>query len=264
MRIDASGNLLVGKTSTGISNSGFEVGQSGQINVTQAGAVVGRFNRKTSDGSILELQKDGAAVGSIAASTNLNIGSGGTRIWFRDGTKALRPVSTEVGNGSDGIINIGEVGGRFKDLYLSGGAYLGGTGAANKLEDYEEGTFTPTVIGSTTAGTATYSHQKGLYTKIGRAVTVQIYLNWSSGTGAGNLKISNLPFTQFSSSGYYASAAIGEYSNISGTAGHTLCGIGLPSTVDMQFSENDFNSAPTVTTYDAAGYIILTMTYMTD
>jgi hypothetical protein len=32
---------------------------------------------------------------------------------------------------------------RFKDLYLSGGVYLGGTGSANKLDDYEEGTWTP-------------------------------------------------------------------------------------------------------------------------
>jgi hypothetical protein len=28
---------------------------------------------------------------------------------------------------------------RFKDLYLSGGVYLGGTVAANKLDDYETG-----------------------------------------------------------------------------------------------------------------------------
>ena len=32
---------------------------------------------------------------------------------------------------------------RFKDLYLSGGVYLGGTGSANQLDDYEEGTWTP-------------------------------------------------------------------------------------------------------------------------
>jgi hypothetical protein len=32
---------------------------------------------------------------------------------------------------------------RFKDLYLSGGVYLGGTVAANYLDDYEEGTWTP-------------------------------------------------------------------------------------------------------------------------
>jgi hypothetical protein len=130
------------------------------------------------------------------------------------------------------------------------------------LDDYEEGTFTPTVIGDVTAGTATYSHQKGVYTKIGNVVTVQIYLNWSSGTGAGVLRFSNLPFTLYATSGFYPSATIGEYSNIAGTAGHTLCAIGLPNTVDIQFAENDFSSAPSTTAYDAAGYIILNMTYI--
>ena len=65
MRIDSSGNLLVGKTASGISNSGFEVGQSGQINVTQAGAVVGRFNRKTSDTVYFRSYRRRTTVGSI-------------------------------------------------------------------------------------------------------------------------------------------------------------------------------------------------------
>ena len=39
----------------------------------------------------------------------------------------------------DAATDLGASGGRFKDLYLSGGVYLGGTGAANKLDDYEEG-----------------------------------------------------------------------------------------------------------------------------
>jgi hypothetical protein len=37
----------------------------------------------------------------------------------------------------------GGVASRFKDLYLSGGVYLGGTGGENLLDDYEEGTWTP-------------------------------------------------------------------------------------------------------------------------
>ena len=161
-----------------------------------------------------------------------------------------------------GVISLGQAANKWKDLYLSGGVYLGGTGAANKLDDYEEGTFTPTVIGDATAGTATYSHQKGVYTKIGNVVTIQIYLNWSSGTGAGVLRFSNLPFTLYATSGFYSSATIGEYSNIAGTAGHTLCALGLPNTVDIQFAENDFSSAPATTAYDAEGYIILSMTYL--
>ena len=46
------------------------------------------------------------------------------------------------------------------------------------ISDYEEGTWTPTVIGSTTAGSATYTIQTGVYTKIGRLVTIQCRVNW--------------------------------------------------------------------------------------
>jgi hypothetical protein len=44
------------------------------------------------------------------------------------------------------------------DLRLTtGGLYVGGSADANKLDDYEEGTWTPAVIGTTVAGTATYT-----------------------------------------------------------------------------------------------------------
>lgn len=66
---------------------------------------------------------------------------------------------------------------------------------ANTLDDYEEGTFTPTAIGTTTAGTGTYVTQTGRYTKIGDVVTIRIRVGWSAHTGTGNLRISGLPFT---------------------------------------------------------------------
>lgn len=60
---------------------------------------------------------------------------------------------------------------------------------------YDEGNWSPTIIGTSTAGTATYSVQVGRYTKVGRLVTIQIYMSWSAGNGTGNLTIGNLPFT---------------------------------------------------------------------
>lgn len=66
---------------------------------------------------------------------------------------------------------------------------------ANTLDDYEEGTFTPTVIGEV-AGTATYSTQVGKYTKIGNVVNILIDLTWTGGTGSGAfLAVTGLPFT---------------------------------------------------------------------
>jgi hypothetical protein len=65
---------------------------------------------------------------------------------------------------------------------------------ANTLDDYEEGTFTPTYLGETTAGTTTYTRQIGRYTKIGRLVYVMISINITNATGTGNAIIGGLPF----------------------------------------------------------------------
>jgi hypothetical protein len=67
--------------------------------------------------------------------------------------------------------------------------------ASNVLDDYEEGTWTPTIYGTTTAGTTTYFQQAGTYTKVGRLVTVQIFLNITGQTGAGSVRLGGLPFT---------------------------------------------------------------------
>jgi hypothetical protein len=66
---------------------------------------------------------------------------------------------------------------------------------ANTLDDYEEGTWTPTVYGGTTAGTTTYTAQRGFYTKIGRAVTITFDVGYSAATGTGVLYIGGSPFT---------------------------------------------------------------------
>ena len=66
---------------------------------------------------------------------------------------------------------------------------------ANTLDDYEEGTFTPTLAGGSSAGTTTYTTQQGSYTKIGRQVTISIRLSYSAMTGTGEYRIQSFPFT---------------------------------------------------------------------
>ena len=48
---------------------------------------------------------------------------------------------------------------------------------ANTLDDYEEGTWTPVIEGTTTSGTATYVTRNAKYTKVGRQVTLNTYVN---------------------------------------------------------------------------------------
>lgn len=66
--------------------------------------------------------------------------------------------------------------------------------SSTTLDWYEEGTFTPTVTGATTAGTCSYSEQTGRFVRIGRLVFINITVGWSSHTGAGFTKINGLPY----------------------------------------------------------------------
>ena len=64
------------------------------------------------------------------------------------------------------------------------------------LDDYEEGTWTPTMEGLTTAGTPTYIYQKGDYVKVGSKVSLFFNLNVSTLGGAvGPMLVKGLPFT---------------------------------------------------------------------
>ena len=66
---------------------------------------------------------------------------------------------------------------------------------ANTLDDYEEGSFTPTLIGSSTPGTQTYVAQVGRYIKIGKMVHINGYVEISGKDGAiaGNIQLGGLP-----------------------------------------------------------------------
>lgn len=68
MRIDSSGNLLVGKTSASIDVDGFMVHNSDYINSTNTSGSAAYFNRKGTDGDIVNFQNDGSSVGSISVS----------------------------------------------------------------------------------------------------------------------------------------------------------------------------------------------------
>ena len=81
------------------------------------------------------------------------------------------------------------------DINVSGGIYLGGTGAANKLDDYETGEFglviTPSISGTVTLNT---SFDKGSYTKIGNKVTCTgLAIVSAVSAPTGDIRV-NLPF----------------------------------------------------------------------
>jgi hypothetical protein len=70
-----------------------------------------------------------------------------------------------------------------------------GTGTSELLADYEEGTFDPRFSFASGGDTFSYNGRVGAYTKVGRLVTLNIYLGTSAkGAGTGALSLTNLPF----------------------------------------------------------------------
>lgn len=83
------------------------------------------------------------------------------------------------------------------DLTLSGGVYLGGTGAANYLDDYEEGTYTVNFYDASSGGNVSPTSATGSYRKIGDFVYVSfVVVNLdTTGMTAANALFFSLPFT---------------------------------------------------------------------
>jgi hypothetical protein len=204
------------------------------------------------------------AAGSAAAPSISPTGDSNTGIFFpaadtiafaEGGAEAMRVdssgrllIGTSSGNANGG------------PLQLSGGITFPATAVAatdvNTLDDYEEGTWTPVVDGTTT-GTASYITQTGSYVKVGRLVHISLNLTWTSGTGAGALKVTNLPFTP----GALGALAIAYAENIVFSANNY-------ATANVHTNNNIFilqiptgGGGLTNVTYDAAGTLIMAGSY---
>jgi hypothetical protein len=226
MRLDASGNLLVGKTSANSNAVGIELHSNDIIKVTRSGGATGYFNRQTSDGNILELAKDGSTVGSIgvADGDNIYIASDDTNdvgLKFNGDGNRITPCNAS-GADRGSAIDLGEANsGPFKDLYLSGGIQF--DARSNKLDDYEEGTWNPVLNGG--AGNATMgSGTVGFYTKVGNLVHVTgTMLISGNGTNANSLtKITGLPFAINGNGGARQVGSIGAWTNCNDSEKLTL------------------------------------------
>jgi len=108
----------------------------------------------------------------------------------------------------------------------NGLTFNGDTAAANALDDYEEGTWTPAVtFGGAASGVGYTANTNGRYVKVGGVVYVSgcLFLN-NKGSSTGSASITGLPFAHLNSSeGTKGSGSIGQ-TNISFTAFPSILG----------------------------------------
>jgi hypothetical protein len=156
MRIDSSGSLLAGKTAAdSIPTDGIEIdGPNGRVLITRDGNEPLILNRKTSDGIIVDLRKDGTTVGSIGTiGGDMVAGTGDTGLRFHDGADQVYPSNTN-GSGRDAAIDLGNSGARFKDGYFAGNIRTDSTLFAPSFTCYPNGS-------APTADAAIYRPQDG-------------------------------------------------------------------------------------------------------
>jgi hypothetical protein len=192
MRIDSSGNVGIGTSSPAV-----------RVQLNSSENYVAGVESSTTFALLGFKASDSTA--TTMADPNVAVGGTGDALYLRAGGTERARIT------SDGYLRMAS---------SSGGIQFGGdTAAANALDDYEEGTWTPDLqFGSAKVG-ITYATQLGSYTKIGRLVyfTFRITLT-NKGSSSGPVQVFGLPFTAKSGGqgGDYAGAYLAYSQNTSG------------------------------------------------
>jgi hypothetical protein len=144
MRIDSSGNLLVGTTVTDTTaGSGFTIQADGQAYASAISQHVATLTRLTNDGDIITFRRAAVGgsglttVGRIGAISGLiYIGNGDCALYFNDGADNIVPMNASTLSVRDNAIDLGASGGRFDDIYATNGTIQ--TSDRNEKQDIEE------------------------------------------------------------------------------------------------------------------------------
>jgi len=278
MRIDSSGNVLVGTTTTARTTDDGITLAPDFIAVSKTSNPALEVMRRSTNGDAIKIRKDSNTAGTIRVLGGDILDVNGTSILTNSIGSTVVTVleSTTLRQDVDNSIDLGKTTHRWKDAYIGGNIYLGGTGSANALDDYEEGTWTPSYGGGTTAPTVTYGLQSGTYTKIGRIVIVVCNIRGqATAQGSGYLRIEGLPFAAKSSPSAYSGIGVAGYSinwNADNAPTRGLVSSGLSFITLRTFSTDDprdelavtVDAGNLATSSTSDNSVQVTVTYETD
>jgi hypothetical protein len=165
MTIDTSGNVGIGLTAQ--STNKLEVFGNIQVNAGYGKGFLLNDNNKITREN-----------GGMAFTTN------SSERWRFNSSGHFTPAQQHT-------YDIGGVNSEVRNIYAQG-LYVGGSGSANKLDDYEEGTWTPT------SGVSLTIHTTCRYTKIGNHLTVTFDMTFASSSSGDSVSLNSIPFSYHS------------------------------------------------------------------
>jgi hypothetical protein len=190
---------------------------------------INRINSSAADATAITVtSSENVGIGTTSPSSNygfsktVEIQGGVNSELSLSQTNNSKDWSFGVGNGNcyqqtnSGQTYSWYTGGVEKLRIQSGGgiSFNGDTAAANALDDYEQGTWTPTGEG------ITYAQATGSYVKVGRMVMVTYNITFPSTGNTGGAQINSLPFSATAGNAYQSGGYITASSG--GTAVETL------------------------------------------
>jgi hypothetical protein len=275
MRITSSGNVGIGQTSPDLfAFSSKELHVKGGTGTNESASFIAESAQSASgflggyywvNGSATnEFQK---RVGQITVTAGTNADRSEMDFLVKQGAGNY---STAMQIDSSGNVSI-----TTGNLILDSGAGIDfsdtadATGMTSELlDDYEEGTWTPVVRGSGTAGTYELSSSYAYYTKVGRLVTIHLSIGLDdpiTGGGSGYTQITGLPYAK--ASGFHTTAVVNSIGfDYTGdylitrftTAGDTSTKLGIFGNVD-----NGSLSLTPISGLSAGDSFTITVSYLT-
>ena len=213
---------------------------------------------KTDDGTTRLFVKDsngniGIHNTTCSASLHVSEASSGLTARFSNEVNQTLDLGTVSGVNAGGSVyfdnaNSGNIlfrsGGneRMRMLAAGGLTFNGDTAAANALDDYEEGTWTPTFNFNTGASGVAYSERQGTYTKVGRKVTIMgvVVLSSKGSGGSGRVQITGVPFNCSTATGsnQYSGTVEARFVTLSSEAIHAEIGRSANNMVRIMRSQS--------------------------
>ena len=213
----------------------------------------------TTEGSVGANQLTVADSANTGITIRAGTTSSGSAIYMSDATSGTGEYAGYIAySHSADSMAIGAAAGQRIRIDSDGLKFGGDSAAANALNDYEEGTFTPVFVN---VNAPTYSSQVGRYTKIGNAVHCTVSIDVSTGldtSDGSTVSIGGLPFTAVSSE-LATNGFLGRYINLLGSKATSLSNIRQTDSAIMLLQGHD--SGIQYNQINSGGFLQIAFTY---